>query len=123
MPDRVEFDISEVPAGSTLLHCHTNATPLSSEDLKLLTNPNIDSIMNIAGNGDAYLVNTRGYHPDKDEFIDVELNIRRDVNAEIAVKALDEGWTPDEATYMAIKEELFRLCRYFGWQMFGGRLE
>lgn len=34
--DRVAFNVLDTPKGSVLLHCHTNGSPLSSGDLKLL---------------------------------------------------------------------------------------
>lgn len=122
LPNKVSVDASAIQDGSTLMHCHTNATPLSSEDLKLLINPNIDAIMNIASNGDVYLVNVNGYHPDIHEFETAEAEIRAEVDAMMVDRYLDEGWTTDELIYMCVKEELFRLCRHFEWMMYGGRL-
>lgn len=121
-PDKVYVDTASIPLDSTLIHCHTNATCLSSEDLGLLTNKNISAIMNIASNGDVYQVMTNGYHPSADEFEAFETETRKEVDSEMLERARDEGWSYEEYVYMCIKEEMFRICRFFEWTMRGGRL-
>lgn len=78
--------------------------------------------MNIIGSGDVFFVSTNGFHPSIDEFNDFESEVRKDVDALLIDQARDEGWTYEEYMYMCIKEELYRVCREFGWTLRGGRL-
>ncbi len=118
----VAFKADEIPMGSTLLHCHTNGTPLSAGDLKLLINQNISGIINITNNGDVFHADVNGYHPDDEEFEEFEADVRREIDKEMLERMRDEGWTYEEYVYMCIKEELFRICRQFEWTLRGGKL-
>ena len=100
-----------------------NVTPPSKEDLLWLTNENVDEIGVIASNGDVFIVR-RG---DGDiisarEFLEISSQIDAEVNLELMNDPDFINWTIQERNYMGIREQFFRIARYFKWHIAGGRL-
>jgi proteasome lid subunit RPN8/RPN11 len=105
----------------SLYHSHTNETPLSAPDLAYLVKPNVDCIAVRAINGDTFVARVgAGYRPSKEEFEEVEDQIRRDVDISLLDDPEFHNWSLPERNYMAIREETYRLARHFGWTLEGG---
>ena len=108
---------------ATLLHCHTGTTPPSSIDVRRLVNKKVDRVGVVTYNGDIFIVDVgEGFRPTLEEFTEDEREIRESVDTDMMEQAYKKGWTPDELTYMCIREELYRLCVKYGWTASGGLL-
>lgn len=118
---QVGFDLNELGgANYTLLHSHTNQTPLSRADIAMLCREKISSIAVVASNGDIYVVRRNNNNiPTKSEFDAVVKWIEEDVDH--AMLELYESAA--ERNYAAIKETMFRICRHFKWRMEGGKID
>ena len=109
--------------GVKLFHSHTNPTPLSLADLRILTNPNIKEIGVITINGDVYTVSTNENIIELAEFEAASRIIRREVDFGLMGDYSEFfDWTVAQRQYMAIKEQAYRIARHFEWEMRGGRL-
>lgn len=109
--------------GGKFFHSHTNYTPPSWKDLTFLLRDNVDEIGVIAYNKDTYTVSIGdGYKPSIEEFMQVEADIRKQVDESIPYWPNSETWTVEQMNYMGTREEFYRLCMHFGWSMKGGRL-
>ena len=64
-----------------------------------------------------------GYRPSEDEFEEVLAEIGRTVDADMLDDPDFFSWSPEELTYMAIREQAYRICRYFEWTLEGGRID
>lgn len=107
----------------SLYHAHTNKTLLSTQDLRLLLNPNIDKICVITTDfviSSAYVGD--GYRPDDAEFQEASKYIGRDVDMELLDDPHFFEWTPEERVFHAVCEQSFRIARHFKWTMEGGQL-
>lgn len=104
-----------------LFHSHTNATPLSQADLQKFTWENVTSVGVIAVNGDTYVVN--GYTVAEAEFAEAAESISREVNSDLMMSEDFETMTLEQRNYVATRETFYRICRYFEWEMQGGRYE
>lgn len=110
--------------GLKIYHSHTNVTPLSQADLRQLCNMNVATVGCIALNGDTYVVSIGyGWRPTEEEYSTITNSIRQEVDREISERALDEGWSFEEARYMAVKEQCYRIIRAFDWECKGGRID
>ena len=109
--------------GAHVLHTHSNVTPFSAKDFRLLTRDNVERLTVIAGNGDVYSVTIgEGYRPDIEEYIEASDRIRALVDMEMMSRPEFFDWTPEERVYMATKEQAFQTARYFKWNLEGGRI-
>ena len=124
LPDKVYINItSDDGSGIQILHSHTNVTPLSGNDFKFLCNEQVDSIGNIAINGDTYICRVgNGIRPTEEELNEDKKRIAKEVDSDILEMTIENGWTPEEATYMAIREQAYRIARYYEWELEGGHL-
>ncbi len=106
-----------------LFHAHTNVTPLSGMDFRLLTNPGVNRMTVIASNGDVFSVCVGdGDRPTAGEFDDVMGWLRNDVDVGMVDWPEYFDWTPQELNYMSIREQAFRIARHFKWRLEGGKL-
>ena len=120
----VGFLLDQYPGRVTLLHSHTNATPPSVSDLRMLLNEKVEKIGSIGYNGDCYIAyNDYGYIPSLDEFNDVVKDISKEVDRELKYDPNFYNWSFPERNYMAIREQAYRIVRYFEWTMEGGRID
>lgn len=109
--------------GAHVLHTHSNVTPFSAKDFRLLIRDNVERLTVIAGNGDVYSVTIgEGYRPDIEEYIEASDRIRALVDMEMMSRPEFFEWTPEERVYMATKEQAFQTARYFKWNLEGGRI-
>ena len=119
---RVKVPDSEMDGSNIkLFHSHTNATPLSQADLQKFTRKNVTSVGVIAVNGDTYVVN--GYTVADDEFKEAAESISQEVNSDLLMSEEFLTMTIDQRNYVATRETFYRICRYFEWEMQGGRNE
>lgn len=115
-------DIREQPH-ATFYHSHTNVTPFSAGDFRLLTSDNVDCIVVIASNRDVYRVTIGGgYRPSKDEFEEFVEMLRPQIDADMLEHPKFFEWTLEERNYMAIREQAYRIAREYKWQVEGGTL-
>lgn len=106
-----------------LYHSHTNVTPLSAQDFALLTRENVNSVSVIAINGDVYSVSIgNGWRPSYEEFVDAVREVAKDTDRAMMDHEMFLSWSLPERNYMAIKEQAYRIAKYFGWRLEGGRL-
>lgn len=123
-PDRVRVSLESISnEHAYVLHSHTGNTPPSAIDLEKLVNERIDKIEVVTDNEDVFAVFIGdGWRPTLDEFKEVEIGIRADTDNDMVEQAMNRGWTPEELTYMCIREQLYRTCIRFGWTVEGGPL-
>ena len=120
----VEFLLDEYPGRVTLLHSHTNATPPSVRDLRFLLNDKVEKIGSIGYNGDIYIAyNNYGTTPTTNEFDEITKKISDDVNVDLLNDPDFYNWSLPERNYMAIREQAYRIVRFFEWTMEGGRID
>lgn len=122
--EKVGFPKDDIKPGSTLLHTHTNSTPLSTEDLKKLCNTNVDKIGVRCYNDDVFTVERgSGEYIAEDEFAE---RFSRDweamLSAEMAEQYAERGLTTEQMNYVMIREKFYRICRELKWTMRGGAL-
>ncbi len=124
LKDKVQIPQEYLEAdGVKLYHGHTNCTPPSHVDLKYLLKQNVSEVGVIAANGDVFTVSRgSGVLATEDEFDAVVGNLYREIDGEVMREALRNGWTAEQANYVAVREQFFRTARHFGWTMRGGRL-
>ena len=116
--------LDNYPGKVTLLHSHTNATPLSASDLRLLLNEKVEKIGSIGYNGDVYIAyNNYGITPTSEEFDDFVRDLSVEVNTDISNDPDFYHWSFLERNYMAIREQAYRIVRFFEWKMEGGRID
>jgi|GEM_PF-3290989 len=110
-------------------HSHTNLTPLSKKDFRFLCDERVEEIGNVASNGDAFIARIgNGYRPSIEEFESViNDDFQAMINGEIASDperfGLSFDSSPEEYTYVAIREQAFQIAASFGWEYEGGRIE
>ena len=110
-------------AHSSLFHTHTGKIPLSAADLRRLLNQNVDKVGVVTYNGDVFTVEIGdGWRPTLEEFIEDEAIIRQSVDIDMMEQAYLNNWSPDELTYMCIREQLYRMGIRYGWKVEGGLL-
>lgn len=124
MKDKVQIPQEYLEAdGVKLYHGHTNCTPPSHVDLKYLLKQNVSEVGVVTANGDVFTVSRgSGVLATEDEFDAVVGDLYREINGEVMREALRNGWTAEQANYVAVREQFFRTSRHFGWTMRGGRL-
>lgn len=123
-PAMVAFNIADVRPGAAIVHSHTNVTPLSAKDFSLLLNENVESIANIAYNGDVFKASVGyGWRPSKEEFDKIVSAIRKETDSDLLNDPSFYEWSIPERNYMAIREQACRIARYFEWELEGGKLE
>lgn len=120
----------EIPAEAwtkehlTIIHSHTNVTPLSWKDFQFLTQDNVDRIGNISINGDVYIAEIgNGYRPSLEEYELVTQDIADEANSIAATYPEFWDWDEQERSYIAIKEQAYLIARRFGWTIRGGRID
>ena len=105
-----------------LMHSHTNVTPFSAKDFRHMCRENVVRISVITGDDSIFSVSIgNGYRPDVNEFDEIVANIRNRVDIELLDHPDFCEWTPEERSYMAIREQAYQIARYFEWNMEGGR--
>ena len=122
--DKVQIELkSEDGKGIQIFHSHTNVTPLSGNDFRFLCSEQVDTIGNIAINGDTYICRLgSGIRPTEKEFDEDKRRIAKEVDSDILEQAIINNWAPEEATYMAIREQAYRIARNYEWELEGGHL-
>ena len=124
LPDAVKFLLDGYGNNLTVLHSHTNATPPSATDFLRLLNEKVDKIGVIGYNADTYVAYIGyGERPDIEEFKSVVSDIAVEVDADMRLEPNFYEWTVEERNYMAIREQAYRIARYFGWTLEGGRFD
>ena len=106
-----------------MYHSHTNPTSPSRDDLKFLTNPNVEEVGVISINGDVYIISRgNGELVSEEVFKEEVAQISSEVDLDIINYDDFYSWTTTQRNYMGIREQFFRICRRFGWTMKGGKL-
>ena len=123
--DRVALPVKQTEGtGLRVLHTHTNDTPPSSADFKPLTLEKVDRIDIMANNGDVWVIEVGdGYRPTEKELTEKLAEIKRGVIKDLSDFPGYDEWTPDERSYMVIREKMYRVSREYGWKAMGGRLD
>lgn len=123
---KVEVDLGRFPNDCELkiYHSHTNNTPLSPADFSKFIDQRVVEIGNIAANKDVYITKIGyGYHPSKDEFDEAVDTIQKEVLMDMMNSPDFYDLSTEERNYVTIKEESYRIARYFKWETEGGRLD
>lgn len=124
MPNAVKIPLDDFGTGLTVLHSHTNATPPSITDFKRLLDGKVDKIGVIGYNGDAFMAYVgNGETPSLKDFEDIANGISRQVDSDLFDEPNFFDWSVEERKYMATREQAFRIARYFGWTLEGGRID
>ncbi len=119
---QIPKDILSAP-GLCLYHAHTNVTPLSADDFKLLTGDNIERVSVVTRNGDVYSAWIGGgERPSAEEFEEVMGWLRPEVDDDMLTRPESSAWSIRELNYMSIREQAFRIARHFKWHLEGGKL-
>ena len=67
-----------------------------------------------------------GWRPSIEEYWEIASQISHDVNVDVMSNPFAYGLTDDhtfeEINYVAIREQAFRIARYFKWSLMAGRL-
>lgn len=123
LSDSVRIPLSNYGENITVLHSHTNATPLSETDFQLLLNKKVAKVGTIGYNSDAYVAYVgNGEMPSKEEFDEVAAWIRKDVDNGMLEDPRFFDWSREEKNYMAIREQSFRIAQHFKWTLGGRRI-
>lgn len=124
LADAVKIELDDYGDGLTVLHSHTNATPPSAADLKKLLNSKVDKIGVVGYNGDAYMAYVgEGWIPSDEEFDEAVEQLRQEATYAVMEDPNFFEWSVSERTYMAIREQTYRITMNFGWTMEGGRID
>ena len=120
----VKMPISSVDEGGLrLYHSHTNDTPHSATDLKQLLNEKVEEVGVVTRNGDGFTVSVGdGWIPTKEEFEDTVKRIADEVNRDLLDDSNFFELKIEERNYVAIREQTYRICREFKWELQGGSL-
>lgn len=123
-PGRVKVAIESIKQEhSTVLHSHTGDTPLSAVDLEKLTHEKIDKVGVVTDNKDVFTVAIGdGWRPTLEEYTEAEKEIRAQTDSDMIEQARAHGWSPEELTYMCVREQMYRTSLRFGWKVEGGTL-
>ena len=123
-PNGVKVEITEEDGfGLSLLHSHTNETPLSRKDFRYFCNDQVDYVENIAINGDIFLASVgNGWRPTLEEFDRIVSQIAKEVDFDVMQMPEYGSWSPKERNYVAIREQTYRIARYFEWDLMGGNI-
>ena len=106
-----------------LYHSHTNDTPQSAADFLRLLEDKVDEVGVITRNGDAFIASVgNGWIPTEEEFEEIVKRISREVDNELIMSQNFFELTPQERNYVAIREQAYRICREFEWELHGGQL-
>lgn len=122
--NNVKVEENMILGKTKLFHNHTSVSPLSNQDLKLLTREEIDEIGVICNNGDAYIVRIAGgIKPSEVEFE----SYSRDLDIEIDNDLMNQNYFYDlslnERNYLFFKEKAYRISRHFEWIIEGGDID
>ena len=116
--------VGTIAPGTTLLHSHTNDTPLSVKDLEHLLNINVDKVGVVSYNGDAWIAYVgSGDVPSKQEFKSATDKIYNEATKDVAFDPMNYGASENDLNYNAIRETFFRVCRHYKWTAEGGKLD
>ena len=63
-----------------------------------------------------------GDFPSIDELQSVARDIAREVDADMLDNPEFFDWSYEERNYMCIREQAYRIARYFNWTLEGGRI-
>ncbi len=123
------YDTVKLPVVQTegenlrVYHSHTNETLPSSADFKPLTLDKVKRIGVISSNGDTWLVEVGdGYRPSETELDQYLETLERSLPFELMDYPEFYEWTPEERSYMLIREKCYRVCREYGWKLMGGSI-
>lgn len=123
LPNAVKIPLDDFSGNVTVIHSHTNATPPSATDFFRLLDERVEKIGVIGYNGDAYMAYIGdGDFPSVDELQSVARDIAREVDADMLDNPEFFDWSVDERNYMCIREQAYRIARYFNWTLEGGRI-
>lgn len=105
-------------------HAHTNDTLLSGGDFSHLTRENVSKVVVSTKNGDIFAASVGdGYRPTMEEYKEDLLQIRHDADTAVMENPDFWDWTPEQRTYMAIREQAYLIARRYGWRLEGGAME
>lgn len=124
--DRVEIDFSSVTKNDhvKVFHSHTDDSPFSRKDFRLLLRPQVDEIGVVTANGDIFSTSIgSGYRPTIDEFEEIVDRIYSEVNNEIVLTEEFADSTIEERNYLATRETAYRIARHFGFTYRGGAMQ
>ena len=106
-----------------LFHSHTIDSPLSPNDLSLLTIPSANEVCVITTNRKVYRVLINGgIKPNYAEYIESTEGLDDEVNFDIMALPDFEKWDFPTRNHMAKMEQMFRTVRLFKWRLEGGRI-
>ena len=121
--NRVHVSIVDKWQKINIFHSHTNNTAFSSEDFRQLLNLNVERIVVVTRDGEAYVARRGdGMMPDRDEFDSVVSDIEIEVDLEVADSPDFCDLSYDQKVERAVKEKTFRIARNFKWIIEGGTL-
>ena len=126
LPGKVRFDLSSVDGDHLkVYHSHTNITPPSGQDFTVFSDPRVEKMGSIAPNGDCFIVKYSSFddRPTKEEINSVIERIKVQSQLQIMDDPRFESWTPQERTYMTIRENTYQMARELGCEIQGGRLK
>lgn len=122
--DSVGVSLDNYRGSVEVYHSHTNVTPPSAKDFAILLNPKVEKFGNIAYNSDAFIVSVGGgWIPSVEEYNEAVKDIAREVNRDMINDPDFMSWTIPERNYAAIREQAYRIARYFGWTIEGGKID
>ncbi|MDR2527947.1 MAG: hypothetical protein LBD04_02870 [Synergistaceae bacterium] len=106
-----------------MYHSHTNVTPPSIQDFQILLNENVYEMGVISYNQDVFIVRPGdGWLPTESEYREIAAKIRKEVDHDVQSLPNFAEWSFEERTYVAIREQAYRIARYFEWKMYGGSI-
>lgn len=124
LPNSVKIPLENKGRGLTILHSHTNATPLSATDFQKFIDERVEKIGVIGYNNDVYMASVGyGERPPLEDFQNVVKTISREADMDIIQHPNFFEWSIEERNYIAIREQAFRIAQHYGWRIEGGRID
>ena len=119
---QIPEDVLTAP-GLHLYHAHTNVTPLSASDFRLLTRENVESVTVITSDQSVFVASIgNGWRPTPEEFDEAVRVIGAETDQALMDVPSFFSWSLAERNYAAIRERAYRIARFFEWRLEGGKL-
>ena len=124
MESTVNIPKYETSPGTKIFHSHTNNTLFSRTDFYHLFQKDVSEIGVITNNGDVFIA-VSDFQDDTIPIEDYEKVVNRiaeDVDNDFLFDPEYMNFTEKQKVYMSVREQAYRIARYFGWRLKGGRL-
>jgi hypothetical protein len=122
IPDDIQEKIQQ-GKDVELYHSHTNVTPPSAQDFRQSLRENVSGFGVIARNQDVFIVRVGDVErPTWEEYQEEAERIKLEADRDIRALPGFAEWSEEERTYVAIREQAYRIARHFKWEMQGGSL-